>query len=181
MQLIAAALASLALIRPPTLPIRRDQAPAALLNLLSPLLQSEEALSAPPVAENPPLSPAASIKGLYKAFNDRDADAAASFLADDCVYEDLLLVRTAQPCRVSQLLSTELACLLATAATAATTEIECFRCCHRGGARCFCRCRCIWRRATACLPLIATFPIALPACPSSSFTFHPLLQPFLLS
>mmetsp|Transcript_37384 Transcript_37384/g.63675 ORF Transcript_37384/g.63675 Transcript_37384/m.63675 type:complete len:263 (+) Transcript_37384:108-896(+) len=31
------------------------------------------------------------IRGLYDAFNDRNATAAASFLDDDCVYEDLLL------------------------------------------------------------------------------------------
>jgi hypothetical protein len=37
------------------------------------------------------IGPAAAIKGLYAAFNARDAEAAASFLAEDCVYEDLLL------------------------------------------------------------------------------------------
>lgn len=37
------------------------------------------------------LTPAQAIKGLYAAFNARDAVCAASFLADDCVYEDLLL------------------------------------------------------------------------------------------
>ena len=37
------------------------------------------------------LRPAQAIKGLYNAFNDRNAKAAASFLTDDCVYEDLLL------------------------------------------------------------------------------------------
>lgn len=37
------------------------------------------------------LSPAQSIKGLYAAFNARDAACVASFLTDDCVYEDLLL------------------------------------------------------------------------------------------
>eukprot|EP00967_Tisochrysis_lutea_P030372 scaffold35657_cov30-Tisochrysis_lutea.AAC.1 len=37
------------------------------------------------------IGPAAAIKGLYAAFNERDAEAAASFLAEDCVYEDLLL------------------------------------------------------------------------------------------
>jgi hypothetical protein len=31
------------------------------------------------------------IRGLYDAFNDRNATAAASFLDDECVYEDLLL------------------------------------------------------------------------------------------
>jgi len=37
------------------------------------------------------LSPAQAIKGLYAAFNARDAACVASFLTDDCVYEDLLL------------------------------------------------------------------------------------------
>ena len=37
------------------------------------------------------LRPAQAIKGLYNAFHDRNAKAAASFLTDDCVYEDLLL------------------------------------------------------------------------------------------
>jgi len=37
------------------------------------------------------IGPAAAIKGLYAAFNARDAEAAASFLSEDCVYEDLLL------------------------------------------------------------------------------------------
>lgn len=37
------------------------------------------------------LSPAQAIKGLYAAFNARDAECVASFLTDDCVYEDLLL------------------------------------------------------------------------------------------
>lgn len=37
------------------------------------------------------LRPAQAIKGLYAAFNARDASAVASFLTDDCVYEDLLL------------------------------------------------------------------------------------------
>lgn len=37
------------------------------------------------------LSPAQAIKGLYIAFNERDADKVASFLTEDCVYEDLLL------------------------------------------------------------------------------------------
>lgn len=87
MPLFALAVASVALLRPPTLPAK---APAALVTLLSPLLSREDA---PPLAtpEPPILTPAQSIKGLYKAFNDRDADAAASFLAEDCVYEDLLL------------------------------------------------------------------------------------------
>mmetsp|Transcript_28329 Transcript_28329/g.83190 ORF Transcript_28329/g.83190 Transcript_28329/m.83190 type:complete len:285 (-) Transcript_28329:268-1122(-) len=31
------------------------------------------------------------VRGLYKAFNDRDAEKAGSFLTDDCIYEDLLL------------------------------------------------------------------------------------------
>ena len=46
---------------------------------------------AAPRAASPVISPAKAIRGLYDAFNARDADAAASFLADDCVYEDLLL------------------------------------------------------------------------------------------
>ena len=37
------------------------------------------------------LTPARAIKGLYAAFNARDAACVASFLTDDCVYEDLLL------------------------------------------------------------------------------------------
>jgi hypothetical protein len=35
--------------------------------------------------------PSAAIKNLYEAFNERNATKAASFLSDDCVYEDLLL------------------------------------------------------------------------------------------
>lgn len=31
------------------------------------------------------------VRGLYDAFNARDVEAAASFLSDDCVYEDLLM------------------------------------------------------------------------------------------
>lgn len=37
------------------------------------------------------MTPAQAIKGLYAAFNARDAACVASFLTDDCVYEDLLL------------------------------------------------------------------------------------------
>jgi hypothetical protein len=37
------------------------------------------------------LTPAQAIRGLYAAFNARDAACAGSFLTDDCVYEDLLL------------------------------------------------------------------------------------------
>lgn len=37
------------------------------------------------------LMPAQAIRGLYAAFNARDAACAGSFLTDDCVYEDLLL------------------------------------------------------------------------------------------
>lgn len=37
------------------------------------------------------LSPAQAIKGLYEAFNERDAERVASYLTEDCVYEDLLL------------------------------------------------------------------------------------------
>ena len=44
-------------------------------------------------ASRPPgvLSPGEAIRGLYKAFNDRNVTAAASFLDDECLYEDLLL------------------------------------------------------------------------------------------
>ena len=38
-----------------------------------------------------PLKPGQAIRGLYRAFNSRDAEAAASYLTEDCVYEDLLL------------------------------------------------------------------------------------------
>lgn len=37
------------------------------------------------------LRPSQAIKGLYAAFNARDAACVASFLTDECVYEDLLL------------------------------------------------------------------------------------------
>ena len=37
------------------------------------------------------LTPARAIRGLYAAFNARDAACVGSFLTDDCVYEDLLL------------------------------------------------------------------------------------------
>lgn len=36
-------------------------------------------------------TPSSAIRGLYRAFNDRNATAAANYLDDDCVYEDLLL------------------------------------------------------------------------------------------
>ena len=36
-------------------------------------------------------TPGSAIRGLYNAFNDRNATAAAEYLDDDCVYEDLLL------------------------------------------------------------------------------------------
>ena len=47
--------------------------------------------SADDLPEGQILSPAQAIKGLYAAFNARDAACVASFLTDDCVYEDLLL------------------------------------------------------------------------------------------
>jgi len=47
--------------------------------------------SADDLPEGQILRPAQAIKGLYAAFNARDAACAGSFLADDCVYEDLLL------------------------------------------------------------------------------------------
>ena len=47
--------------------------------------------SADDLPEGQILRPAQAIKGLYAAFNARDAACAASFLADECVYEDLLL------------------------------------------------------------------------------------------
>mmetsp|Transcript_21339 Transcript_21339/g.52242 ORF Transcript_21339/g.52242 Transcript_21339/m.52242 type:complete len:271 (-) Transcript_21339:242-1054(-) len=37
------------------------------------------------------LKPGEAIKGLYAAFNARNASAASEFLTDDCLYEDLLL------------------------------------------------------------------------------------------
>jgi hypothetical protein len=37
------------------------------------------------------LTPSQAIKGLYAAFNARDAACAAAFLTEECVYEDLLL------------------------------------------------------------------------------------------
>lgn len=37
------------------------------------------------------MGPSRTIRSLYNAFNDRDAQAAADLLTDDCVYEDLLL------------------------------------------------------------------------------------------
>jgi len=64
---------------------------AAVVSSLTTAVSSADV--APPPLHTPrsKLSPAASIKGLYAAFNARDADAAASYLADECVYEDLLL------------------------------------------------------------------------------------------
>jgi hypothetical protein len=56
--------------------------------ILSPAVAASAARVAPAARI---IGPAAAIKGLYAAFNARDAEAAASFLADDCVYEDLLL------------------------------------------------------------------------------------------
>ena len=47
--------------------------------------------SADNLPEGQVLRPAQAMKGLYAAFNARDAEAVASFLTDDCVYEDLLL------------------------------------------------------------------------------------------
>ena len=47
--------------------------------------------SADDLPEDQVLRPAQAMKGLYAAFNARDAEAVASFLTDDCVYEDLLL------------------------------------------------------------------------------------------
>ena len=47
--------------------------------------------SADDLPEGQLLRPAQAMKGLYAAFNARDAEAVASFLTDDCVYEDLLL------------------------------------------------------------------------------------------
>ena len=46
---------------------------------------------APGMEPDAVLTPSQAIKGLYRAFNERDADAVASFLTEDCVYEDLLL------------------------------------------------------------------------------------------
>lgn len=48
--------------------------------------------SASPVARKKGvLTPGEAVLGLYDAFNARNASAAASFLDDDCIYEDLLL------------------------------------------------------------------------------------------
>ena len=65
-----------------------QEAPSRAEPLLSPAAAAFAARLAPTARV---IGPAAAIKGLYAAFNARDAEAAASFLSEDCVYEDLLL------------------------------------------------------------------------------------------
>jgi len=60
-------------------------ADASLASTTGPVFNADD------LPEGTILSPAQSIKGLYAAFNARDAACVASFLTDDCVYEDLLL------------------------------------------------------------------------------------------
>ena len=58
---------------------------AALASTTGPVFNADD------LPEGEVLRPAQAIKGLYAAFNARDATCVASFLTDDCVYEDLLL------------------------------------------------------------------------------------------
>jgi len=60
---------------------------AALEAEAGPALEAE----AGPALEAERVRPRDAIRGLYKAFNDRDAPRVASLLAEDVVYEDLLL------------------------------------------------------------------------------------------
>ncbi|KAH8053239.1 hypothetical protein JL720_14718 [Aureococcus anophagefferens] len=60
---------------------------AALEAEAGPALEAE----AGPALEAERVRPRDAIRGLYKAFNDRDAPLVASLLAEDVVYEDLLL------------------------------------------------------------------------------------------
>ena len=60
-------------------------AEASLASTTGPLFSADD------LPEGQILRPAQAIKGLYAAFNARDAACVASFLTDDCVYEDLLL------------------------------------------------------------------------------------------
>ena len=60
-------------------------AEASLASTTGPLFSADD------LPEGQILRPAQAIKGLYAAFNARDAACVASFLTEDCVYEDLLL------------------------------------------------------------------------------------------
>ena len=60
-------------------------ADASLASTTGPVFNADD------LPEGEMLTPARAIKGLYAAFNARDAACVASFLTDDCVYEDLLL------------------------------------------------------------------------------------------
>jgi len=61
-------------------------ADASLASTTGPVFNADDYLS-----EGEVLTPAQAIKGLYAAFNARDTACVASFLTDECVYEDLLL------------------------------------------------------------------------------------------
>jgi hypothetical protein len=61
-------------------------AEAGLASTTGPVFNADDVL-----AEGEVLRPSQAILGLYAAFNARDEACVASFLTDDCVYEDLLL------------------------------------------------------------------------------------------
>merc|ERR1719313_2696971 len=60
-------------------------AEASLASSTGPVFNADD------LPEGQVLSPGQAIRGLYAAFNARDSVCAASFLTEDCVYEDLLL------------------------------------------------------------------------------------------
>jgi hypothetical protein len=60
-------------------------AEASLASTTGPVFNADD------LPEGTVMKPSQAIKGLYAAFNARDAACVASFLTDDCVYEDLLL------------------------------------------------------------------------------------------
>jgi len=61
-------------------------AEASLASTTGPVFNADDVLQ-----DGEALTPAQAIKGLYAAFNARDTVCVASFLTDECVYEDLLL------------------------------------------------------------------------------------------
>ena len=60
-------------------------AEASLASTTGPVFNADD------LPEGEVLTPSRAIKGLYAAFNARDAACVASFLTEECVYEDLLL------------------------------------------------------------------------------------------
>jgi len=79
------------------LPMEEDIAPVEAVSSQSysrrrDVRADAEGISSPrPVPKAKHLSPGEAVRGMYAAFNNRNASAAADYLTEDCLYEDLLL------------------------------------------------------------------------------------------